>query len=137
MDASADRRCSDLDAIEALNRDCFCITLDFDALRQELAANLGARGLTRPLLETHPHLSASLRVFKSRRHVEQMAQTIAAVESVVESDGFPAHRHELRSANRLRACFATCDEHPPRRLKRIVSPRITRTSETLRYQERT
>jgi hypothetical protein len=88
MDALFDRDRSDLDAIEALNRDCFCITLDFDALRQELAADFGARGLTRPLLETHPHLFASLPVFVSRRHVEQMAKIIAAVESVVESDGY-------------------------------------------------
>lgn len=73
----------DADAIEALNRDCYCVSLDRDALRGELEADFGTRGLFRPLLETHPHLFASLPVFVSRRHVERMAQIIKAVESVV------------------------------------------------------
>lgn len=77
------------DAIEALNRECYCVSLDRDALRVELEADLGARGLSRPLLETHPNLFASLPVFVSRRHVEHMAQLIAAVESVV---GMAAYR---------------------------------------------
>ena len=88
MNELVDRGCSDVESVEALNRDCFCITLDSDALRQELETDFGARGLTRPLLETHPHLFASLPVFVSRRHIERMAQIIAAVESVVESDGY-------------------------------------------------
>jgi hypothetical protein len=90
MDELAERGCTDLDAVEVLNQDCFCITLDSDALRQQLEADFGARGLTRPLLETHPHLFASLPVFVSRRHVERMAEIIAAVESVVASDGYRA-----------------------------------------------
>jgi hypothetical protein len=82
----AKRSCGDADVIEEMNRDCFCITLDPNALRHELEADFGARGLTRPLLETHPHLFASLPVFVSRRHVERMAEIIAAVESVVGMD---------------------------------------------------
>lgn len=83
------QRLAEADAIETLNRDCYCVSLDQDALRTELEADLGARGLSRPLLETHPHLFASLPVFVSRRHVERMAQIIAAVESVV---GMAAYR---------------------------------------------
>lgn len=79
----------DADAIEALNQECYCVSLDQDALRGELEADLGARRLSRPLLETHPHLFASLPVFVSRRHVERMGQIIAAVESVV---GMAAYR---------------------------------------------
>jgi len=80
---------AEADAIETLNRDCYCVSLDRGALRGELEADLGARGLFRPLLETHPHLFASLPVFVSRRHVERMAQIIAAVEAVV---GIAAYR---------------------------------------------
>jgi hypothetical protein len=80
---------ADADAIEALNRDCICITLDQVALRRELEADFGARGLAQPLLQTHPHLFASLPVFVSRHHVERMAQIVAAVESIV---GFDAYR---------------------------------------------
>ena len=36
MNELVDRGCSDVESVEALNRDCFCITLDSDALRQEL-----------------------------------------------------------------------------------------------------
>ena len=84
--AVATSGCADADVIEQMNRDCFCITLDSSALRRELEADFGARGLTRPLLESHPHLFASLPVFVSRNHVERMAQIIAAVESVVSLD---------------------------------------------------
>ena len=68
---------------EILNRECYCVSLDQEALRRELAAQLGAREASEPLLETHPHLFASLPVFVSRRHVRRMAEIIAAVEAVV------------------------------------------------------
>jgi hypothetical protein len=68
---------------EILNRECYCVSLDQEALRRELAAQLGAREASAPLLETHPHLFASLPVFVSRRHVSRMAEIIEAVESVV------------------------------------------------------
>lgn len=83
----ADGRPGD-DAIEALNRDCMCITLDHAALRRELETDFGARGLAQPLLESHPHLFASLPVFVSRHHVERMAQIIRAVESVVRTSAY-------------------------------------------------
>jgi len=83
---------ADADAIEALNRGCVCITLDQVALRSELEADFGARGLTHPLIDTHPHLFASLPVFVSRHHIERMAKIITAVESVV---GLNAYRHTV------------------------------------------
>jgi hypothetical protein len=79
---------TDPDTIEALNRDCICITLDHAALRRELEADFGARGLAQRLLESHPHLFAALPVFVSRHHIERMAQIIAAVETVVRLDAY-------------------------------------------------
>ena len=75
---------------EILNRECYCVSLDQDALRRELAAQLGAREASEPLLQSHPHLFASLPVFVSRRHVSRMAEIIAAVESVVSDHALGA-----------------------------------------------
>jgi hypothetical protein len=73
---------------EILNRECYCVSLDQEALRRELAAQLGAPEASEPLLETHPHLFASLPVFVSRRHVNRMAEIIAAVQSVVAKTAY-------------------------------------------------
>ena len=73
---------------EILNRECYCVSLDQDALRRELAAQLGAREASEPLLQSHPHLFASLPVFVSRRHVSRMAEIIAAVELVVATTAY-------------------------------------------------
>lgn len=73
---------------EQLNRECFCIGADVDALRSWLQEDLKSRGLTRPVVETHPHLFSSLPVFVSRDHVLRMRQVIRAVESVVALAGY-------------------------------------------------
>jgi hypothetical protein len=72
-----------------LNRECFCIGADLDALRAWLQRDLARRGLLRPVVETHPHLFSALPVFVSREHVMGMRSVIAAVESVV---ALPAYR---------------------------------------------
>jgi hypothetical protein len=75
--------------IETLNRDCFCASLDADALRRALEADPAARGLHGLIEERCPHLFAALPVFVSRRHVDQMAGVIRAVEEVAT---LPAYR---------------------------------------------
>ena len=75
--------CAGATSVEALNRTCYCLSLDEAALRDGLEADLGTRGLSRAMVDSHPHLFASVPMFVSREHVEGMARVIAAVESVV------------------------------------------------------
>jgi hypothetical protein len=69
--------------IETLNSDCFCVSLDTDALRRALEADPTAHGLHRMIEERCPHLFAALPVFVSRQHVDEMAGVIRAVEEVI------------------------------------------------------
>jgi hypothetical protein len=75
--------------IEALNRDCYCISVDQEALRRELESDPSMRDLYRTLRETHPHLFARLPAFVSAEHVHAMGQLVSAVEAVVR---LPAYR---------------------------------------------
>ena len=69
--------------IESLNADCFCISLDAQALRQALEADPAAQGLSDLIGARCPHLFAAQPVFVSRQHVDAMAKLIRAVEEVV------------------------------------------------------
>lgn len=80
-------------SIEALNRTCYCLSLDEEALRRGLEADLGARGLSGAMVQTHPHLFASVPMFVSREHLERMARVIGAVEAVVATPRY--HRAAL------------------------------------------
>jgi hypothetical protein len=80
--------CRAATSIEDLNRTCYCLSLDDEALRRGLEVDLGARGLSRAMVETHPHLFASVPMFVSREHVERMAHAIRAVETVVATPHF-------------------------------------------------
>ena len=80
--------CEAVTSIEALNRTCYCLSLDEEALRLGLEADLGVRGLSRAMVETHPHLFAAVPMFVSREHLERMARVIGAVEAVVATAHF-------------------------------------------------
>ena len=80
--------------IEALNADCFCIGLDRAALRAAIDSDPAGKGLSTLIEERCPHLFASVPLFVSRRHVDEMAKVIAAVETVVAS---AAYRQEVLS----------------------------------------
>ena len=80
--------CQSAKSIEDLNRTCHCLSLDEEALRRGLEADLGARGLSRVMVESHPHLFASVPMFVSREHIELMARVIVAVEAVVATPHF-------------------------------------------------
>ncbi|CAA9312916.1 MAG: FIG00715019: hypothetical protein [uncultured Lysobacter sp.] len=68
---------------EWLNRECFCIAVDRDALHAEVEALLEADGLSASLADSHPHLFSNLPVFVSRMHLEQAARTVAALEQAI------------------------------------------------------
>jgi hypothetical protein len=78
--------------IEAMNSDCFCVSLDREALRKVIEADPSVTGLSALIEERCPHLFAALPVFVSRSHVDEMAKIIAAVEEVV---ALPAYRDEV------------------------------------------
>jgi hypothetical protein len=81
-------RCQAASSLEALNRTCYCLTLDEPALRRGLEEELNSRGLSQTMIETHPHLFSSVPLFVSRVHLEQMARVIEAVDLVVATTAF-------------------------------------------------
>jgi len=78
--------------IETLNSECFCISLDGDALRRALESELGEPGLADLIQARCPTLFSARPVFVSSAQVQRMAQVVRAVESVVT---LPAYREEV------------------------------------------
>jgi hypothetical protein len=76
------------DPIEWLNADCFCVTVDGDALRRELDADAATRGLYDSLRESHAYLFARTPIFVSRANFVAMQALVTAVESVVAQPGY-------------------------------------------------
>jgi hypothetical protein len=81
-------------AVEALNSECFCISLDQDALRRALESEIGQPGLFELVQQRCPYLFAARPIFVSRPHLERMAALVRAVESVV---ALPAYREAVLS----------------------------------------
>lgn len=86
--------CSSSASVEALNRECFCLGVDQQALHAELEAVLGAHGLPEALADSHPHLFSALPFYVSRRHIKQVARVIVAIEEVTAS---PAYQSTVMS----------------------------------------
>lgn len=80
--------------IEVLNKECFCISLDTEALGQALESEIGQPDLFALVKERCPYLFASRPVFLSQAHMARMGDVVKAVESVV---GLPAYRAEILS----------------------------------------
>jgi len=80
--------CQAATSVEEFNRTCYCLSLDEEALRSGLEADLGARGMSGEMLDTHPHIFASVPMFVSREHLVSMARAIGAVERVVAKARF-------------------------------------------------
>lgn len=85
-------RTSSSHGIDALNSDCFCFSLDRDALAHALDAELGTPGLAALMHERCPTLFAAQPVFVAPQHLQRMAQVVRAVESVV---ALPAYREQV------------------------------------------
>ncbi|WP_366520674.1 hypothetical protein [Zoogloea sp.] len=79
---------------EALNAGCQCVSLDRQALRGALAADPRDGALQAMLAESRPHLFAESMAFVAARHVQAMADAIAAIERVLAS---PAWQSEVLS----------------------------------------
>jgi hypothetical protein len=71
--------------MDFFNSDCFCVSLDRDALRRALEADPAAAGIS-------SNVFAALPVFVAREQVDAMARVIRAVEEVV---ALPAYRAAL------------------------------------------
>jgi hypothetical protein len=75
--------------VEDLNRRCQCVGTDVHALRDWLDNDLRHRGVTEPIVMSHPHLFSELPVFVANEQVAAMRRVIEAIESVV---GTPQYR---------------------------------------------
>lgn len=79
-------------SVETLNSDCFCISLDTDALRVALESEIGQPGLFNLVQQRCPYLFAARPVFVSQAHMARMTRLIQAIESVI---ALPAYRAEV------------------------------------------
>jgi len=79
---------------EALNRDCYCIAVNKEALHNSLDAHLRDSGLPERLLGANSHLFADSPVFLQHGHLQEMEQLIHAVEQVAHNR---AYRDEVLS----------------------------------------
>lgn len=79
------------DAAALLNRDCACVSVDHEALRQALEEGDGSISHA-DLLATRPHLFSDTMVFVSEAHLQCMVETISAIEQVI---ALPAYRERV------------------------------------------
>ncbi len=83
---------NDTSSIEALNKHCYCGSLDADLLHSALESELGEPGLAALVRERCPYLFSASPVFVSRAHMQRMAELIDAIETVV---ALPAWREAV------------------------------------------
>lgn len=69
-------------AAAVLNRDCACVSLDHVALQASLGEDM------REVFAARPHLFSDSVVFVGRRHLQRMADLVAAVEEAVALPGW-------------------------------------------------
>ncbi|MGB5345925.1 MAG: hypothetical protein WBN23_07170, partial [Woeseia sp.] len=73
---------------EALNRDCHCISVNQDTLRDSLQAHLSASGLPESLLAVPSNLFADSPVFLWQGHIDLMEEVVRAVETVIRNSRY-------------------------------------------------
>ena len=89
---SANPQPSDAQQFEALNHECFCFSLDREALAGALESELGQPGLSALVRERCPYVFAAQPVFVAPQPLRQIAQVVRAVEAVV---AMPAYRNRV------------------------------------------
>ena len=75
---------------ERLNQECFCITLDRDALCQALEREVGDPDFCAAFIKTRPHLFSNSPVFLSEANVAEMLRIVHAVEAATRLPGYRA-----------------------------------------------
>lgn len=75
---------------EALNRDCFCRTLNTERLREQLEGDPSLNGMMANISQTRPNLFSSTVVFISSEMQRQITATVAAIERVAALPGYQA-----------------------------------------------
>src|SRR3974390_869792 len=85
---------ADPDLSERLNRECRCVTLDPDALREALERESGDPDFFAGQLAARPHLFSNAPVFLSQAHFAAMSRIMRAIESVAR---LPAYREAVLS----------------------------------------
>ena len=113
---SPDAAAAVLDTAEALNKGCYCRTLDLDRLRQKLEGDVRLAGLLDSLKATRPHLFASSAVFLSTAIRDQMQAGISAIERIIQLPAYEAlallRAPEIaRVASAPRGVFMSYDFH--------------------------
>jgi hypothetical protein len=73
---------------EALNRHCFCRTLNVARLREQLESDPSLKGMMASIAQTRPNLFSSTVVFVSQEVQQQIAATIEAIERVAALPGY-------------------------------------------------
>ncbi|MBY0509782.1 MAG: hypothetical protein K2P94_06480 [Rhodospirillaceae bacterium] len=63
-----------------LNADCFCITLERDALLRAIERDIGDPETSRLVVEARPHLFSNVSVFLSDADFARMSATVSAIE---------------------------------------------------------
>jgi hypothetical protein len=82
------------EAIESLNSNCFCISLEEGAMKRALKSDLSAPDIFALIEERCPYLFSARPVFVSDSQTERMALVVSAIESVV---ALPAYREQILS----------------------------------------
>jgi hypothetical protein len=73
---------------ELLNQECFCITLDRDALCQALEREVGDPEFCRTFIGPKTHLFSNVPVFLSEANVGEMLRIVHAVEAATRLPGY-------------------------------------------------
>ncbi len=87
------------------NSECFCISLDDQALANTMAADIGNPALFDLVRDRLPSLFSARPVVLSQAQVQRMARLISALESVV---ALPAYREEVLARSDPIARHPTC-----------------------------
>jgi hypothetical protein len=73
---------------ERLNQQCFCITLDRDALYRALEREVGGPDFCATFIRTRPHLFSNASVFISESETNAMLRIVRAIEAATRLPGY-------------------------------------------------
>ncbi len=83
IDCASDGACD-----AALNRDCFCITLDRASLSSAISEQAQDHGLVADLLAERPHLFSNQPVFLSAHDLDAMLAVVGAIEAAAKAPAY-------------------------------------------------